>query len=119
MSEVPEILRAKLNAPPKPPLEEARGFLQRYWGDEGMLDAIRVDMEKTIAFNPKSIIWGLQAIEALLLDPPSEGTLLDMVLWDANHPLSDPSEASAKKWLMEIEGFVRDVLAENQPPKSL
>ena len=115
MTDMPEILKAKLNAPPSPPFEEARQFLRRYWGDEGILDAIRVQMEDTISFNPKLVVHGLQAIETLLADPPADGTLLDMVLWDANHPLDDPNEESAKTWLREMAEFVRDVLGDKQP----
>ena len=117
MPGMPEILRTKLNAPPSPPLEEARKFLQFYWGDEGMLDAIRAQMKDTITFNPRSIVRGLQAIEALLVDPPPEGKLLDVVLWDANHPLDNPSEDLAKTWLREMAEFVRNVLGDKQPPR--
>jgi|GEM_PF-3061056 len=117
MTDMREIFKAILNAPPKPPLEEAIHFLSGYWGDEGMLDAIHAEMEETIAFNPRSVVRGLQAIETLLLDPPADGTLLDMVLWDANHPLDDPSEESAKIWLREMAEFVRDVLGDKQPPR--
>jgi hypothetical protein len=119
MTDMPEILKAKLNAPLGLPLEAARQFLRRYWGDEGILDAIRVDMEDTIAFNPKPVVQGLQAIEGLLADPPSDGTLLDLVLWDANHPLDDPSAESAKQWLGEMAEFVRDVLGDKQPPRQI
>jgi hypothetical protein len=115
--DIPEILKNKLNAASKPPIEEAKQFLRRYWGDEAMLDAIRIQMENTISFSPSSIVRGLVAIEALLATPLPDGTLLDMVLWDANHPLDDPSEQSAKVWLQEIAEFVRDVLGEQQPPR--
>ena len=92
--------------------------MRRYWGDEGILDAIRVQMEGTISFSPKLVVQGLQAIETLLAHPPADGMLLDMVLWDANHPLDNPSEESAKTWLRRTAEFVRDVLGDKQPHKA-
>jgi hypothetical protein len=115
--DIPESLKNRLNATSKPPLEEAKQFLRRYWGDETRLDVIRTEMEDTISFNPISIVRGMVAIETLLATPLPNGTLLDMVLWDANHPLDDPGEKSAKIWLQEIVEYVRDVLGDQQPPR--
>ncbi|MEH1766432.1 hypothetical protein [Nostoc sp.] len=115
--DIPEIIKNKLNTTSKPSLEEARQFLRRYWGDETMLDEIRIQMENTVSFSPSSVIRGLEAIEAVLVTPLPDGTLLDMVLWDANYPLDDPSEGSAKAWLKDISEFVRNVLGDRQPPR--
>jgi hypothetical protein len=116
--DIPEILKNKLNATSKLSIEDAKQFLRRYWGDETMLESIRTQMENTISFSPRSIVRGLLAIEVLLATPLPNGTLLDIVLWDANHPLDDPSEQSAKIWLQETVEFVRSVLGDQQPPKT-
>src|SRR4029450_2956939 len=117
MVDMPEHLRAKMNAPPGPPIAEARKFLRSYWGDEGETAAVRDDMARTIALSPRDVIRGLQASEALLRDPPPPGTLVDMVLWDANHPMSSGTDEAARAWLSEQAEMVREVLGVHAPPR--
>jgi hypothetical protein len=116
--ELPKSLRDRLNAPPPPPLDTARQFLRSYWGDEGMMDAVREDLKKTVAISPRSVIQGLQSIESVLATSHEPGTLLNMVLWDANHPLENPNDEAARRWLLEVVDLVRNVLGDQQPPDS-
>jgi hypothetical protein len=110
-------LRDRFLQRPVPSLDDAKRFLHRYWGDEGILDAVRKDLANTVAITPRSVIRGLQSIESLLQNPPPEGTLLDLVTWQANHPLDDPSEENAREWLRQMAELVRDVLGDLQPPR--
>lgn len=110
MPDASENLKSKLNATPKTPLEETRKFLRRYWSDEDGSDTIYDDMKRTISLSPKPITAGLQAIEALLKAPLPEGTLLHLVVWDANHPLEEATEEAARAWLQEIAEFTREVI---------
>jgi len=116
MQDLPENLRNKLKArrlkSSESPVEDAQAFLRRYWGDESRLDAIRDDMKKTIALSPNTIIRGIKAIEKLINEPPAEEVLLNLVIWDANHVLENPTEESAKAWLQSIVNFSKNVMSE-------
>jgi hypothetical protein len=113
--DIPESLRNAMNVSSRTPLEEAQRFLCRYWADGDVPDAISAQLNETISYNPSSVIQGLLAIELLLKTSLPDEALLNMVLWDANHPLDEPSEKSAKLWLKEVTEFVRAVLGDQQP----
>jgi hypothetical protein len=52
----------------------------------------------------------LRAIEAVVADPPRDGTISYMVAVDANHQLDDPSDEGALEYLREITKLLREVL---------
>lgn len=111
------MLQAKLNAPPAPPLEAATKFLRIFFADNSWEEA-KEDIFSQSAENPRSVLAGLAGVEGLLAYPPAEpGVLLDLVLWDANTGLDDPSDAGAKAWLGEVAQMVREVLGNKQPPR--
>ena len=106
-------LRARLHAPTRPPLEVAREFLQSYCDDYDSIDEVREDVAQDVAYNPLPLRAALRAIEAVIADPPRDGTLSYMVAVDANNRLDDPSDAGALEYLREIAGLLRDVLGPN------
>jgi len=111
------MLQAKLNAPPDPPLEAAKKFFNTFFSDESWEEA-REGIASLAAFNPRSILAGLAGVEGLLADPPAEpGVLSDLVAWEANWVLDDPSDEGAKVWLREVAEMVREVLGDKQPPR--
>ena len=112
-----EMLQTRLNAPPAPPVEAAGKFFRAFFADDSWEEA-RERIIKLAGFNPRSIIAGLTGIESLLAYPPAKrGVLLDLVLWDANEPLANPSDESAKSWMREVVEMVREVLGDKQPPR--
>jgi hypothetical protein len=60
----------------------------------------------------------LAGIEALLASSSNEpGVLADLVAWDANWVLDDPSDEGAKRFLREVAEMIREVLADKAPPR--
>lgn len=111
------MLQAKLNAPPDPPLEAAKKFFNAFFSDEDWEES-KERLTKRVALNPHAVLAGLAGVEGLLADPPAEpGVLFEMVSWDANKPLEDPTDAGAKVWLREVAEMVREVLGDKQPPR--
>ena len=103
-----EKLRAALDAPPDPPLEATRKFLQSYCSDEDSLATIVWQVGEMIAVNPRTVLAGLAGIEGLLADQPGEpGTFAYLVAYDANWVLDDTGDESAKAWLAELATLVR------------
>ncbi len=111
------MLQAKFNAPPAPPLEAAAKFFRSFFSDETWEEA-REGIASQVASNPRSVLAGLAGVEGLLADPPAEpGVLFEMVSWDANKPLENPTDEAAKAWLREVAEMVREVLGDKQPPR--
>jgi hypothetical protein len=117
-SRLPESLRRRLaEQASMSDLDVVRRFLASHFGDaDGPADARR-DMERLASVNTRSLRRGLEAIQAVLADPPEAGLLSRMVAWDANWPLDDPSDAGAAAFLAEVADMVREVLATaGEPP---
>lgn len=104
------LMRARASAPAPPPLEATRAFLQSYCNDAESLDEVRDEVARTAAYNPDRVRAALDAIEAVIADPPRDGTLSYMVAVDANRQLPDPSDAGALAYLYRIACVLRDVL---------
>ncbi len=51
----------------------------------------------------------------MLADPPPEGVLAEMVAWEGNWALPDPSDAGAHAFLHEVTTIMRDVLEHANP----
>lgn len=113
------LLEEERNAPP-PPLEVTQKFLRFHVSDAESLDEIRADAARTAAVNPRPIRAALRAIEALIADPPRDGTLSWLVAGDANWVLDDPSDSGAIELLHQITEALRDALdreSEARPDK--
>ena len=111
---VPENLRARANQPPASPLDQVRSFLRSYVADAGSLAEVRADLARMAEVNPENVRRRLRAIEALLADPPTDGSLMKLVGWDANWVLDNPSDASAAAWLSALAELIREVLDETR-----
>lgn len=107
--------RAKLEARLRvqaatPPLEATRAFLQSYVSDADGFDEVRDEVTRTAAHNPDRVRVVLDAVEAVIADPPRDGTLSYMVAVDANRQLADPSDEGALQYLYRITLMLREVL---------
>ena len=116
--ELLERFRQKLKEPPPPPFEVARRFLSFYFCDaDGWNEAVEhiADFAKQ---RPNVISDDLKGIELFLANPPQEeGVLANLVAWEANWVLEDPSDEGAKKWLREVAETVREILGDDAPPR--
>jgi hypothetical protein len=106
-------LRAKANAPAPPPLEATRAFLRSYCNDADSVDDVRDEAARAAAYNPRPVQAALRAIDAVIANPPRDGTLSYIIAVDANRQLADPSDAGALDYLRRIAGVLRDVLTES------
>lgn len=100
----------------RPPLDEVRGFLRHYWSDAFGADEVRQTLERRCANNPDVMAGHLRALDALLANPPAEGELTTLVVWDGNVPLDPPTDAAAAAWLAEAAKMLRSVLAGRAGP---
>ena len=108
-----KVYETYLNNQPKTALEAVQRFLRAYFGDADGIDEVRLQMERATARNPKAYVRDLLAIEDLLVYPPAEpGVLSNLVAWDANWVLDDPSDEGAKQFLREVAEMIRDILSE-------
>jgi hypothetical protein len=109
--ELRERLRARLNAPPDPPLEATRKFLQSYCSDADSLDEIRSHVANMLAINPRTILEGLAGIEGVLANPTGQAeSLLYLVENDGNWRIEGHSEEGARAWLQEMAQLLREEL---------
>jgi hypothetical protein len=104
------LLRARAASPPPPPLDATRAFLQSYVSDAESLDEVRDEVARAAAHNPVPVRATLDAIEAVIADPPRDGTLSYLVAVDANRQLPDPSDAGALAYLYRITRLLHEVL---------
>jgi hypothetical protein len=91
---------------PPAPLDAARDFLQSYVFDADMATLERI-VRHMVSVNPRTIIDGVEGIEALLEATPEPGTLANLVARDANRDLDDPSDEGAAVWLRALATRVR------------
>lgn len=103
------LLEEQRNAPLSP-VETTRKFLAFHVSDAESLDEVRDDAARSAAVNPRPIRAALQAIEALIAEPPRDGTLSWLVEVDGNWVLDDPSDSGAIVFLYEITVALRDAL---------
>ena len=97
------------------PLDTARSFLVSYWSDEQDIEAIENDLRNRISVNPYGIKSGLDALNTILKDEEiDDQKIINLVVWDANHPLDDPSVLEAKKWLRQAVVFVEQIISESK-----
>jgi hypothetical protein len=104
-------LRAEAQAQAPPPLEKTRNFLRSYCADADGFDEIRDEAARAAAYNPRPLQDALQAIESVLADPPTNGSIGHMVAVDGNRQLADPSDQGALAYLSQLADLLREVLA--------
>jgi hypothetical protein len=112
-----EKIRAKLDAPPAPPLEATREFLHSYVSDATSMDWVRQDVRRMIAINPRTVLQGLSGIERLLAEPSlPAGTLVRLVEIEGNRGLEEPTDHGARAWLVALAEMLRQELGDLAPP---
>jgi hypothetical protein len=111
-----ERLLRRMNAPPLPPLEATREFLQGFCADEGSIENIRLSVRRMAAINTRPLRAGLAGIQGLLQNPsPDEGTLMRLVVQDAGCALVDLNEQNCREWLEQIARLLEEELAASAP----
>jgi hypothetical protein len=88
------------------PMDAVRDFLQCYVHDSDMDDLRRI-VAHMMSVNPRTIIDGVNGIEAILASPLEPGTLASLVAEDANRSLDDPSDEAARVRLGDLAKTVR------------
>jgi hypothetical protein len=68
--EVPDKLRARMDQPPPPALEQVRSFLGGYVADADGLDEVRTHMFRMAKVNRETVLRDAVAIEALRQEQP-------------------------------------------------
>lgn len=96
-------------------LEETREFVHSYWGDGGGLEQVRQELTRTAQHNAQPLQESLAAINVVLNGNYPEGTLSQLVTWDANRVLKDRSDRGAAEWLRQVAELVRRVLDSVDP----
>lgn len=109
-----EKLKEDPSDPLAQPLEVARNFLRSYCSDADSMEEVRAQLERRIALGSRGVQTYLAALDALLADPPADGTLAQLVAWDANWVLDDPSDKGAVAWLRDVARMIRDALGDKQ-----
>jgi hypothetical protein len=104
------LLLAEQRDAPLDPLKETRTFLRFHVSDAESLDEVRDDAARLAGVNPRPVRTALRAIEALIADPPRDGTLAWLVEVDGNWVLDDPGDSGAIEFLYEITVALRDAL---------
>jgi hypothetical protein len=93
------------------PLAVVGDFLRdNVTGADG-IDEVHASIQHAAYFNVPALRGDLAALEAVLADPPTDGTLARLVGWDANWALDNPSDAGAIAFLRELADQVRAVLS--------
>jgi hypothetical protein len=104
-------IRQAMSAPPAPPLEATRRFLQSFCSDEDSLESVRLRVHEMAAINARSLEAGLAGIEGLLQHPHAEaGVLARLVAYDAGWVLEHSSDDAAKEWLAQVAQLLREEL---------
>ncbi len=113
ISRLPESMRARVEARDAlPALDRVREFLGSYVLDTDSLEEIRADLRRTAHFNTMRHHGDLAALEAVVSEWHSPGTLARMVGWEANWVLDDPSDAGAAEFLRKLAEMVHEVIDE-------
>jgi hypothetical protein len=112
-----ETFRARLRAREQElgaasPRQTVARFLRSYCSGADGLDEVRADVSRTVASHPEPVRRYLGALDALLAEPPSAGSLARLVALDANWALDDPSDAGARAWLEALAALIRGALDE-------
>jgi hypothetical protein len=94
-----------------PPLETVETFLATEFGDALSFDEVRAGLEQVAQVSVQSHRRVLRALDAVISDPPMDGTLAHLVGWEGNWVLDDPSDAGALDFLREVAQMLREVIA--------
>ncbi|MFD4461784.1 hypothetical protein [Nocardia sp. NPDC058480] len=112
--DIPEALRARMNQPRPPAIDQVREFLICHVADIDGLDDLRMDIARTARLNRRTVLRDAEAIETLLSTPQPPGTLSWMVAANGNWVLEDEtSDDLAADWLRGLATLIREVVQES------
>jgi len=113
ISRLPEPLRRRAEELERlPTVEKVRSFLGAFVADMVSLDEVQAGMRQVAASGTFGLKREMRALDQLLVEPQPPGVLAELVAWDANWVLDDPSDVGAAAFLRQIAAMLRDVLAE-------
>lgn len=108
---------AKIKSPITSAMDEIIHFLRSFSDSDG-IEEVKREIKWLSENSTQSLIKNLNSLENLLNNPPKEkGDLAEIVAWEANWVLVDPSDEGAKKWLREVAELIRDALGDKAPPR--
>jgi hypothetical protein len=115
-SGLPESLRARIaERSALPPIEKVRALLHGYVEDAEDFDEIHAELRRTAGTNTVYLRQYLAALETILAEPQSPGTLLQLVERDANWGIDhDQTDAGAAVFLRELAQVLRVVVDEEK-----
>ncbi|MEV6849802.1 hypothetical protein [Actinoplanes sp. NPDC051411] len=93
-------------------METLRTFLATEFGDAASFGEVRTRQERIAQISVESHRRVLRALDAVIADPPMDGSLAHLVGWDGNWVLDDPSDAGALQFLREIADMLREIIAD-------
>jgi hypothetical protein len=94
----------------KPPLETLETFLATEFGDALSFEEVRTGLEQLAQVSILSHRRVLRALDAVIADPPMDGTLAHLVGWEGNWVLDDPSDAGALQFLRDVADMLREII---------
>jgi hypothetical protein len=118
VSRLPEPMRRRLeelNA--QAPLDHVRTFMLGTFSAAQTLEEVRRDLTNIAASGTRGLQRDLNALEEVLASPLPEGTLAELVGWVGNWVLEDPSDAGARRFLLDVSEMLREVIAAAPPPR--
>lgn len=107
-----DLLRHRLAEPPLPPRVATLRFLHGYVTHADSLESIRHDVRTRKAVNRRPLDRALEGMTAYLSSDLPPGELAQLVGWEANWVLDDPSDVGARAFLSTLVDILRDELAD-------
>lgn len=113
LSRLPEAMRRRAEERNgRSPLQVVTDLVSAYLSHADGFDEVMGEIQSTAAHNVGYVRSEIAAIEKVLAEPQSPGTLANLIAWEGNWVLADPSDAGAATFLSELAEHMRAVVAE-------
>ncbi|WP_433302081.1 hypothetical protein ACQP2F_08020 [Actinoplanes sp. CA-030573] len=113
ISDLPEPLRRRMaEQAAQPPIDTVREFLHGNVADAESLDEVRAHLRRLARSTTRMHHRVLTALETVLATSWPAGTLAQLVGWDGNWVLDDPSDVGAAVFLRGLADMLREVIGE-------
>jgi hypothetical protein len=104
----------ELNA--RTPVEHVRSFMRGHFSGADGIEEVRRDL-RNVSPGRFGLQRDLEALEELLSTPLPDGLLAQLVGWDGNWVLDDPSDTGARAFLIDVAKMLRAIIAEAGPSR--
>ncbi|MBB4962598.1 hypothetical protein [Micromonospora polyrhachis] len=94
------------------PIEAVRSLLRGQVADASSLDEVRGGFRLMAKSTVRGLRRDLAAVEAVLSEPTRPGELVELVEWDANWVLDEPTDAAAAAFLSQLADLLREAIEE-------